>query len=121
MHGKYDNKLFLIKFACGGSCLKDDWLAKNSPMYPKFINYVKMQMENLKKKGYKATIKAFCWMQGEGDSYDNYYQYYLCNTRRFKTNLDAEFLKFTENNNLPFIDAGIGAGYNHDTHKNEWQ
>ena len=107
MHGKYDNKLFLIKFACGGSCLKDDWLAKNSPMYPKFINYVKMQMENLKKKGYKATIKAMCWMQGEGDSYPGYHSVYKDNLVTFVGNVREELAEFTGGKELPFIDAKI--------------
>ena len=107
MHGKYDNKLFLIKFACGGSCLKDDWLAKNSPMYPKFINYVKMQMENLKKKGYKATIKAMCWMQGEGDSYPGYHSVYKENLVTFVGNVREELAEFTGGKELPFIDAKI--------------
>ena len=107
MHGKYDDKLFLIKFACGGSCLKDDWLKKNSPMYPKFINYVKMQMENLKKKGYKATIKAMCWMQGEGDSYPGYHSVYKENLVEFVGNVREELAEFTGGKELPFIDAKI--------------
>lgn len=107
MHGKYDNKLFIIKFACGGSCLKDDWLAKNSQMYPRLINYVKMQMENLKKKGYDATLKAFCWMQGEGDSYPGYHSVYKDNLVTFVGNVRYELQEFTGGKELPFIDAKI--------------
>ena len=33
MHEKYGNKLFLIKYACGASNLKDDWVKRDSPMY----------------------------------------------------------------------------------------
>ena len=107
LHEKYNNKLFIIKFACGGSCLKDDWTEKNSPMYPKFINYVKMQMENLKKKGYKATIKAFCWMQGEGDSYPGYHSVYKDNLTKFVGNVRYQLQEFTGGKELPFIDAKI--------------
>ena len=32
MHEKYGDKLFLIKYACGASNLKDDWAQRNSPM-----------------------------------------------------------------------------------------
>ena len=60
MHEKYAGKLFLIKYACGASNLKDDWAKRNSPMYNRFIEYVKSQMDNLKGKGYAPTIKAFC-------------------------------------------------------------
>ena len=38
LHEKYANKLFLIKYACGGSNLKDDWAKKDSPMYQPFLN-----------------------------------------------------------------------------------
>ena len=107
LHGKYDDKLFLIKFACGGSNLKDDWLAKNSPMYPKFINYVKLQMENLKQKGYNPTIKAFCWMQGEGDSYPGYYGVYKQNLETFVGNVRTDLSQFTNDTGMAFIDAGI--------------
>ena len=102
------NKLFLIKYACGASNLKDDWADRNSEMYPRLISYVKYQMNNLKNKGYTPTIKAFCWMQGECDSYPNYYDKYLENTRKFVSNLreDLKDLAGGENT-LPFIDAGI--------------
>ena len=107
MHERYANKLFLIKYACGASNLKDDWAQRNSPMYNRFVNYVKKQMENLKEKGYIPTIKAFCWMQGEGDSWDGYYQDYYQNTKTFVTNLREDFKELCGNKDFPFIDAGI--------------
>ena len=64
LHEEYDGKLFLIKYACGASNLKDDWATRDSPMYGRFISFVKLQMDNLKAMGYDPTIKAFCWMQG---------------------------------------------------------
>lgn len=107
MHEKYANKLFLIKYACGASNLKDDWAQRDSPMYGRFVEYVKAQMENLKSKGYIPTIKAFCWMQGEGDSYDQYYQVYYDNLKGFVTNLREDFKELAGNKDFPFIDAGI--------------
>ena len=107
MHERYANKLYLIKFACGGSNLKDDWLARTSPMYPKLIQYVKNQMDNLVKKGLKPTIKAFCWMQGEGDSYSGYYQVYQDNLRSFVSNIRTDLRDLAGNMDIPFIDAGI--------------
>ena len=101
LHEAHAGKLFLIKFACGASNLKDDWTKRNSPMYPKLIDYVNLQMNNLRGKGYNPTIKAFCWMQGEGDSYNGYYQQYLTNLREFVGNLRQDL------GNIPFIDAGI--------------
>lgn len=107
LHEKYANRLFIIKYACGASNLKDDWCKKDSPMYGRFVNYVKAQMENLKSKGTTPTIKAMCWMQGEGDSYEGYYDQYYQNTKDFVTNLRAEFKKYAGNKDFPFIDAGI--------------
>lgn len=108
MHEKYANKLFLIKYACGASNLKDDWTKRNSPMYPRFIEYVKLQMNNLKEKGYTPTIKAFCWMQGEGDSYGpDYYDVYQDNLREFVGNVRTDLKELAGNKDMPFIDAGI--------------
>ena len=108
LHEKYANKLFIIKFACGGSCLKDDWTERNSPMYPKFIAYVKQEMNRLSLMGYRPTIKAFCWMQGEGDTYNSaYYGTYKDNLRNFVTNVRSDLRNLSGEREIPFIDAKI--------------
>ena len=107
MNEKYANKLFLIKFACGASNLKDDWLKRNSQMYKRFVSYVQLQMENLVKLGYKPTIKAMCWMQGEGDSYVGYYDQYYENTKFFVSNLREDLKSLSGDQDFAFIDAGI--------------
>ncbi len=106
-HEKHAGKLFLIKFACGASNLKDDWLRKNSPMYPKLIDYVKKEIGVLKDSGYDPTIKAFCWMQGEGDAWADYYQSYLSNLRTFVTNVRTDLRDYSGDKEFAFIDAGI--------------
>lgn len=107
MHEKYAGKLFLIKYACGASNLKDDWAKRNSPMYNRLIEYVKSQMDNLKGKGYAPTIKAFCWMQGEGDSYPGYYDEYYDNLKEFVGNVRTDLKELSGNKDMVFIDAGI--------------
>ena len=107
LHEEYENKLFLIKYACGASNLKDDWANRDTPMYGRFISYVKLQIENLKKMGYEPTIKAFCWMQGEGDAWDGYYQEYYDNLKGFVAYAREDLKEFTGEDTLPFIDAGI--------------
>lgn len=107
LHEEYEGKLFLIKYACGASNLKDDWVKKDSPMYGRFVEYVKLQMNNLKEMGYIPTIKAFCWMQGEGDSWDGYCEDYYANTKKFVTSLREDFKELAGNKDFPFIDAGI--------------
>lgn len=109
LHEQYANKLFLIKYACGASNLQDDWAERKSPMYGRFINYVKYQMDSLTKKGYTPTIRAFCWMQGEGDTYPNYHNHYLDNLREFVSNIRTDLGEMTGGEELPFIDAGISA------------
>ena len=107
LHNKYANKLFLIKYACGATNLRDDWLGNNPPLYKQMIDYIKLQMNNLAKQGYYPVIKAFCWMQGEGDAFDGYYQEYLNNQRRFVNDLRKDLYELAGNKPLPFIDAGI--------------
>ena len=109
LHEKYANKLFLIKYACGASNLKADWAQRNSPMYGRFVNYVKKQMKNLESMGYKPTIKAFCWMQGEGDSYPGYYDQYYDNLKLFVGNLRQDLKELSGDKDFPFIDAGISS------------
>lgn len=106
-HEKHGGKLFLIKYACGASNLNDDWVGRDTQMYSGMITYIKEQMENLSNKGYNPTIKALCWMQGEGDSYYGYYQRYLANTRTFVTNVRADLRTLSGDRELAFIDAGI--------------
>ena len=77
-------------------------------MYPVFIKYVKDQMSLLVKQGYLPTIKAFCWMQGEGDSYGpEYYNQYQSNLRLFVSNVRSDLRELAGNKDMPFIDAGI--------------
>ena len=107
LNEKYANKLFLIKYACGASNPKDDWVKRDSPMYNRFVTYIKKQMNNLKNMGYEPTIKAMCWMQGEGDSYEGYYQEYYDNTKEFVGNLRNDLKELAGNKDFPFVDAGI--------------
>ena len=64
-------------------------------------------LKNLEEKGYIPTIKAFCWMQGEGDSYPGYYNEYKDNLRGFVSNLREDLKDLSGNKDFPFIDAGI--------------
>ena len=64
-------------------------------------------MQNLKDMGYAPTIRAMCWMQGEGDSYDKYYQDYYANTKLFVGNLREDLKSLAGDQDFPFIDAGI--------------
>ena len=119
LHEKWGDKLYIIKVACGASNLNDDWAQPTDEMFKTLVNFVGKRMGELEEEGLKPYLRAFCWMQGEGDSYPGYWQYYFDNLQGFKRNLDKELLKYTENNNLPFIDAGIGRG-THADNTDEW-
>ena len=111
LHEKYANKLFLIKFACGASNLKDDWTQRDSPMYPLFIKYVKKAINQLKNKGYQPTIRALCWMQGEGDTYSaSYHAYYKQNLITFVGNVREDLRAYSGEKEMTFVDAKICAG-----------
>ena len=60
-------------------------------------------------------------MQGEGDSYDGYYQEYYENTKGFVTNVRNDLKELAGNKDLPFIDAGINRSVNPTTHELKWQ
>ena len=120
MHEKYANKLFLIKYACGASNLKDDWAGRGTAMYNNLIEYVQLQMNNLKEMGYIPTIKAFCWMQGEGDAYDGYCSEYLDNLRLFVGNLRNDLKELSGDKDFPFIDASISNAVDPNTKQLRW-
>ena len=80
---------------------------RTSPMYPRLITYIGTQIQNLRKKGYLPTIRAFCWMQGEGDAWWGYYQTYFENLSTFVANIREDLRPYTGNVDVPFIDAGI--------------
>ena len=109
LHEQYDGKLFLIKFACGASCLGSDWTGRDSEMYGRFISYVKLQMKNLEDMGYIPTIKAFCFMQGEGDAWADWYEAYKTNLSKFVGDVREDLKSLSGNKDVPFIDAGISS------------
>ena len=108
----WSNKVVILKCACGASNLRDNWAKWQTIMHKELVQFVDDNMTYLKKSGYKPTIRAFCWMQGEGDSYAGFYSVYKEKLWQFKNNLlDAEeLLNYTDGGILPFIDAGIGSG-----------
>lgn len=120
LHKKWGKRLYIIKFACGASNLNDDWAQYDEELFVKMIKYIDDRFDDLKAEGLNPKLRAFCWMQGEGDAYPGYSSYYYENLVNFKSNLDKNLLKYTENKNLPFIDAGIGKG-EHADHTIEWK
>lgn len=104
-------KVALIKYACGASNLLDDWAApssgKKTTMYANFVAYVKQEIQKLSDAGYEPTIKAMCWMQGEGDSYPGYCTEYYNQLHYFVKDLRSDLASYEGGTEFAFIDAGI--------------
>jgi hypothetical protein len=86
-------KIALIKHAWSGSNLFHDWNPRNSPAdsasfgqeFKRFVRTVESGMEELRKQGYKPTIRAMVWQQGEGDALQ---KAGMQNSRRYGHNLN---------------------------------
>ena len=101
--------IYLIKVACGGSNIKDDWMNTNSPMFSKLYNYTKSQLKILSNNGYRPIIRAICWMQGESDATSSlgYHASYYNDLKTFVKRIRSTFSKNSIKGDIPFIDAGI--------------
>lgn len=126
-----DEEIFIIKCAFGGANLYGDWrspsagdnyepdayyhnrIISEEPLrvrvgwcYNELIKIVSESIEILKNDGYTPSIRAFCWMQGEGDSgcMENVEKY----EERFQSLLndfEAQFGQYIDN--YVCVDAGI--------------
>ena len=107
----YENKVAMIKYACGASNLLDDWAApstgKISKFYPGLVSYAKKQLALLEQEGYKPTIKTFAWMQGEGDAFDGYCTEYLNQLSAFVGGLRKDLSSYEDPALFGFVDGGI--------------
>ena len=111
MENGYENKVAMIKYACGASNLLDDWAApstgKNSQFYPGLLAYAKKQLALLESEGYKPTIKVFAWMQGEGDAFDGYCNEYLNQLSALVGGLRKDLASYEDASSFGFVDGGI--------------
>lgn len=76
---------YIVKYAIGGSTLYHDWLSKTSRekegdnprgdkqtgyCYDGFVELLRKSIKILEGKGLTPEIRAFCWMQGESDAFE---------------------------------------------------
>ena len=106
-------KIFIIKYAWGGSNLNTQWLAPSSEgktgyMYTAFVNFTKGSLEYLKSKNYDPEIYAMCWMQGESDSITpDDASKYGARSRDLIADVRVEFADYASEKGITFVDAGI--------------
>ncbi len=111
LSASYADKVCLIKFACGSSALALDWTAPSSggtkQMYTQFVAYVHQELTVLENEGYKPTVKAMLWMQGEGDAYASICGEYFDQLSYLVGDLRTEFKDYSDSEGFAFIDGGI--------------
>lgn len=104
---EYD-KVFIIKYSWSGSSLIQHWLGDNAEgvsMYDAFSKFSLMSLNYLISKNYDIDISAMCWMQGEGDCRQYYYDRYDKALDKFVSDMRNMFSAY--DSEIAFIDAGI--------------
>jgi hypothetical protein len=110
-----NKKIFIIKYAFGGSSLHRLWRSPSSAtpenptgeFYQVLIDHCHESLNLLKEENYNPIVKAICWMQGEDDSLSlSTANEYRMLENNFINDLCNE-LKLYNENNISFISAGI--------------
>ncbi len=106
-------KIFIIKYAWGGTNLYEQWLSPSSGkeagvLYKGLIEFVKSSVAYLTAKNYKVKIEALCWMQGESDcDNESVALDYEKNLTNFIKDVRAELAQYASNDGIAFVDAYI--------------
>lgn len=109
----YIDPVFIIKFACGGSNLYNQWSSPSSgvtgPLYTAFIDFINLALNKLLNHGITPKIHGLCWMQGESDALNDtpnplvYYQ----KLKDFVSDFRLKFNEYAPTFGIGFIDAYI--------------
>jgi len=105
---KKNKKLYLIKYAAGGTSLSSDWKLDGS-LYSQGIDYILKSLSSLILTGLTPRIISFLWAQGEADALNE------SDSKAYKAN-EKSFIESVRNSlkdyyvsSLPFIDAGVSS------------
>lgn len=114
---EYEKPVYIIKFASGGTDLYSQWRSDEGmegDRYLNFIPFVKASLRSIiEDEEFVPVIKAFCWMQGEADSYNETKKgSYEEKENDLINNFIKEFSNYASPNGIKFIDAGISDGLN---------
>lgn len=105
-------KVYVIKYAYGGTSLTTQWRSPSSKntgsLYTNAVNYVLEQCKKLEQMDLYPEIKAICWMQGEDDSSGNNFNSYEELERNFVNDLRKDLAYYKPaNSEIGFVDGGI--------------
>ncbi len=109
LHARYpDRDMFIVKCAVGATSMNENWRSPNGNCYVELLALLNDSIRILQSRGYSPEIRAFCWMQGESDSYekehaDQYIELYDAMIKSF----DEEFGAYLHS--CVYIDGGISS------------
>lgn len=93
---RYPNGVYLIKFAKGATGLQSgagtngNW-QPGGQLYQRLQEIVRDAVDALKTAGKQPVLRGFFWDQGEGDTYDGFYQTYETALRSFFDRVRLDF------------------------------
>ena len=104
-----NEKIFIIKYAWGGSNLHTQWNSEIGNLYRAFIKFVDESMDYLKSKNYDAEIVSMMWMQGESDSGFYNSLKYEENTSNLIKSIRKDLKEHIQDEGMYFVDAYISS------------
>lgn len=109
----YNRDIYIIKYSIGGTNLANQWRSKSSggatgQLYTELIEFTLTSLDELVGEGLDPTIKAFCWMQGETDSMENYYSLYEQREADLFLDIQDDLKDYSSDDDpITFVDGGI--------------
>ena len=100
---------YIIKFAVGATRIYNDWLdshGQRGRLYNDSVDWFKKRLSYLKSCGVEPNIVGQFWMQGEGDSTDEWGSVYASNLKNM-ISFYREDLKDHYQDHYTFVDAYI--------------
>ena len=114
LNAMYPNDtFFIIKYTWSGTALCNLWLSPSSEgetgdLYTSFIDFVKLNLEEIKNKNYKVKLEGMCWMQGESDAVEEVNAIkYQTNLSNFVADIREDLKAYIDTDGLAFVDAYI--------------
>ncbi len=104
-----NRKIFILKYSMSGYSLNWHWLRhkKRGEIYNNFKLFATLYLDYLKSMNYDISLDAILWMQGESDTAKANSLRYYDNEVAFISFLREDFKKYSKQENIYFIDAGI--------------
>lgn len=105
-------KVYLIKYAVGGTTLYSDWHSPSSEfgsssLYDGLIGFVNESLQELESENLIPVIRAFYWMQGESDASSNNASAYYKLEKSFIKDVRNDLSYYAPEEGIYFVDGGI--------------